>query len=155
MNTLTTTLLAVAVTLMAGCTERHSMETATTHPSADDLTANSWQLVKIMSMDDRVFAPTNTAVYTLTFSPDGTVVMQADCNRASGDWRSTRRGHLEFGPLATTRALCPPDSLSGQYLSQFPFVRSYVMRDGHLFLATLADGAIIEFAPRASGPQTL
>jgi hypothetical protein len=26
-------------------------------------------------------------------------------------------------------------------------VRSYVMKDGHLFLATMADGSIIEFEP--------
>jgi hypothetical protein len=28
-----------------------------------------------------------------------------------------------------------------------PWVRSYVLKDGHLFLATMADGSIIEFAP--------
>ncbi|MBL8201623.1 MAG: hypothetical protein JNK40_11665 [Chromatiales bacterium] len=33
------------------------------------------------------------------------------------------------------------------YLAQFEWVRSYVMKDGHLFLATMADGAIIEFEP--------
>jgi hypothetical protein len=43
--------------------------------------------------------------------------------------------------------MCPPESLSERYLAQFEWVRSYVMRDGHLFLATMADGAIIEFEP--------
>ena len=32
-------------------------------------------------------------------------------------------------------------------MAQFPWVRSYVMRDGHLYLATMADGSIIEFEP--------
>jgi hypothetical protein len=31
--------------------------------------------------------------------------------------------------------------------AQSPRVRSYVLRDGHLFLATMADGAILEFRP--------
>ena len=43
--------------------------------------------------------------------------------------------------------MCPPPSISDRYLAQFEWVRSYVMHDGHLFLATQADGAIIEFEP--------
>jgi para-nitrobenzyl esterase len=128
---------------------------AEANPSADDLAANAWQLVKIMSMDDSVFEPQDASVYTLTFSAEGSVAIQADCNRAKGGWSSTRRGHVEFGPLAASRALCSPDSLSARYLSQFPYVRSYVIRNGHLFLATLADGAIIEFAPGVTASQTL
>ena len=31
--------------------------------------------------------------------------------------------------------------------SKYTLVRSYVLRDGHLFLATMADGSIIEFRP--------
>jgi hypothetical protein len=32
-------------------------------------------------------------------------------------------------------------------MAQFPWVRSYVTKDGGLFLATMADGSIIEFEP--------
>jgi hypothetical protein len=54
---------------------------------------------------------------------------------------------LTFGAIAATRARCQPESLSQNYLAQFDWVRSYVMRGGHLFLATMADGSIIEFEP--------
>jgi hypothetical protein len=37
--------------------------------------------------------------------------------------------------------------LHDRYLAQFPWVRSYVMKDGRLFLATMADGSIVEFEP--------
>lgn len=43
--------------------------------------------------------------------------------------------------------MCPPDSLHDRCLVQFPWVRSYVKQDGNLFLATMADGSIIEFEP--------
>ncbi len=61
-------------------------------------------------------------------------------------WTSKAAGELNFGPIASTRAQCPPGSLSDIYLAQFEWVRSYVMQDGHLFLATMADGSITEFA---------
>jgi hypothetical protein len=32
-------------------------------------------------------------------------------------------------------------------MGQFQWVRSYVLENGNLFLATMADGSIIEFEP--------
>ncbi len=115
--------------------------------AASELAGTSWRLVEIMSMNDRVDVPDDRSKYTLELQADGTATMQADCNRGSGSWMSESAGQLGFGPLASTRALCPPDSLSERYLAQFKWVRSYVMKNGHLFLATMADGSIIEFEP--------
>ena len=106
-----------------------------------------WRLVQIMSMDDSTYKPDDQALYTLNFEVDGNMSVLADCNRGKGSWTSESDGQLQFGPIATTRVMCPPGSLHDRYLSQFEWVRSYVMRDGHLFLATMADGAIIEFEP--------
>jgi para-nitrobenzyl esterase len=61
-------------------------------------------------------------------------------------------------------AICPPGSLHDHLVKQWPYVRSkytiafgadgsssariaYVMKDGHLFLALMADGGIYEFEP--------
>jgi len=57
---------------------------------------------------------------------------------------------LELGPLALTRAKCPEGSLHDHIAKQWTFVRSFVIKDGHLFLALMADGGIYEFAPLAS-----
>jgi hypothetical protein len=46
---------------------------------------------------------------------------------------------------------CPGDSLDARYLSQLEYVRSWMIEDGHLFLALMADGGIMEFEP-GSGP---
>ena len=100
-----------------------------------------------MSMDDKVYTPEDPAAYTLELTQDGKAHVRADCNRANASWTSESAGQLQFGPMAGTRAACPPGSLHDTYLGQFEWVRSYVIRDGHLFLATMADGSIIEFEP--------
>jgi len=112
-----------------------------------DLSATSWQLVKIMSMDDSSASPDDPSKYTLKFGKDGRAAIQADCNRGTGSWSSRSQSQLAFSKIASTRALCPPGSISEKFLAQFEWVRSYTLHDGHLFLATMADGSIIEFEP--------
>lgn len=114
---------------------------------ADDLAGSSWQLVAIQSMDDSVLAPEIPWSYTLEFARDGSVAIKADCNRAQGTWQSRTDGDLSFGPMPATLALCPPPSISEDFLAQLGWVRSYVVKDSNLFLATMADRSIIEFAP--------
>jgi heat shock protein HslJ len=115
--------------------------------AAGELAGTAWQLVNIASMDDTDYRPDVPSNYTLALGSDGTVSIRADCNRGTGAWSSDGPGQLRFGPIASTRALCPPGSLSERYLAQFEWVRSYVMREGRLYLATMADGSIIEFEP--------
>jgi heat shock protein HslJ len=114
----------------------------------------SWQLVKFQSMDDTVRTPDDRSKYTIEFEDGGKLTARIDCNRGIGTWATSGESQIEFGPLALTRAQCPPDSLHDQIVRQWPFIRSYVMRDEHLFLALMADGGIYEFEPigRAKPP---
>ncbi|WP_116368327.1 META domain-containing protein [Parahaliea mediterranea] len=134
----------------AGLKAREPAEAAVVNNSGSvaDLVGTEWQLVNIQSMDDSEVAPAAGAVFAMTFQADGAVALQVDCNRGSGRWESAGRGQLRFGPVATTRRLCGPGSLDGRFLNELEYVRSYVVRDGHLYLATLADGAILAFRPR-------
>jgi len=119
-----------------------------TQPDATEaLAGRSWRLVQIMSMDDTTYAPEDRSQYTLTFTADGGAQIRAACNRGTGSWESSAPGKLSFGQIAVTQAQCPPGSLHDRYMAQFPWVRSYVMRGGNLFLATMADGSIVEFEP--------
>ena len=113
------------------------------------LAGTAWQLVRIMSMDDSVYEPRDRSLYRLEFGDKGSASILADCNRGTGSWTSEQPPKLEFGPLASTKALCQPGSISERFMMQFHWVRSYTMKDGHLFLATMADGSIIEFEPLA------
>jgi para-nitrobenzyl esterase len=116
---------------------------------AGGLGGTSWQLVKFQGGDDTVLRPDDKSKYTLAFGADGTVNARIDCNRGRGGWKSPEKGRLEFGPMALTRAMCPPESLHDRMVKHLPFIRSYVMKDGHLFLSLMADGGIYEFEPVA------
>ena len=116
-------------------------------PAADDLSGTAWQLVKFSGGDDTVLAPDDKSKYTLAFGSDGSLSALIDCNRGRGTWRSSAKGQLELGPIALTRAQCPPGSLHDRMVKQLPYIRSYVLKDGRLYLSLMADGGIYEFEP--------
>ena len=120
---------------------------AQTSNAVSDLGGTSWQLVQFQSSDDTTLTPDDRAKYTIAFTAEGQVSMRIDCNRGRGTWTSSEPNQLVFGPIATTRALCPPGSLFDRVVQDLPLVRSYVLQDGHLFLSLMADGGIYEFEP--------
>ena len=111
------------------------------------LAGTSWQLIKFQDGDDAVLTPDDRSKYTITFDKGGNVSARVDCNRGRGTWKSSGPGQLQFGPLALTRAMCPAGSLHDQIAKQWTNIRSYVIKDGHLFLSLMADGGIYEFEP--------
>ncbi len=115
--------------------------------AASPLTGVTWRLVGFKGGDDRTFAPDDRARYTLRFAPDGKVQARLDCNRGMGTWTSAGPGQLALGPLALTRAMCPPGSLHDRLARDWGYVRSYVLKDGNLYLSLLADAGIYEYEP--------
>jgi len=111
------------------------------------LAGTSWQLVKFQGSDDTTLTPDDRAKYTIEFAEGGRLTARVDCNRGRGTWKSSGASQIGFGPLALTRAKCPLGSLHDQIVKQWGNIRSYVIRDGHLFLALMADGGIYEFEP--------
>lgn len=120
------------------------------------LGGTSWQLVEIQSMDDAqgTNRPADPARYTLAFNTDGSLSARLDCNRGSGTWSNeianATGGSLTFGPMAVTKALCPEPSLGETLERQLPYVRSFVMRDGRMYMSLMADGGIIAWEPIAT-----
>ncbi len=119
--------------------------------SAVPLSGTAWRLRAIQSMDDAQGTTTvaDPERYTVTFGADGKASFRLDCNRGSGSWQSmasgSDSGSLEFGMVATTRAMCPPGSLDQKHMRQLPYVRSYLFKDGKLFMSLMADGGILEW----------
>ena len=116
--------------------------------SLEVLTRTDWVLVEFQSMSDEIgtVRPEDPSLYTLSFGSDGKVSMRLNCNRGSGSWSATptsaRGGSIEFGPIAATRAFCPPPSLDEQIARDFEYVRSYTIEEDRLFLSLMADGGI-------------
>jgi para-nitrobenzyl esterase len=103
--------------------------------------------VKFQSSDEKTLVPDDKAKYTIYFGSDGRVSARIDCNRGTGTWKSSGPNQLQFGPLALTRAACPVGSLHDRLAKDWEFVRSYIIRNRHLFLSLVADGGIYEFEP--------
>jgi len=133
----------IAVLLVLGCAQ------GPPQPAAGGLAGTAWQLVRFRGGDDKVLIPGGGAKYTLAFGADGRVSARIDCNRGSGAWKSDGKSQIEFGPMAVTRAMCPPASMPmhDHILKQLPHIRSYAIKDGRLFLSLMADGGIYEFEP--------
>lgn len=123
------------------------------HNSAGSLPNTSWQLVKFQGSDDTTLMTGDKAKYTIAFQSDGSVNARIDCNRGRGTWKSPAPNQLALGPLALTRAMCPAAPLTDRLPKDWSNVRSFVIKDGHLFLSLMADGGIYEFEP--VGQQSL
>jgi heat shock protein HslJ len=138
--------LPAAWVLVAGC--------AAPTPAPASLAGTSWQLHAIQSMDDaqgttRIAEPRR---FTLRLQADGSASLQLDCNRATATWNAApssdgASGGLAFGPVAGTRALCPPPRLDERVVRDLAFVRGYLLKDGKLFMSLMADGGIYEWRP--------
>jgi para-nitrobenzyl esterase len=113
---------------------------------SSELAGTSWRLVKFQGGDGRVVRPAGSQ-YTLAFNADGSLRARIDCNTGRGSWKSSGPGRIELGPMAITRAMCPPGSMHDYVVKQLPDIRSYTIRNGHLFLSLVADGGSYEFEP--------
>jgi para-nitrobenzyl esterase len=141
---------------IAGCDRTAAPPDAANAPSAAssaapaNLAGTSWQLVKFTGSDGSKLEPDDSTKYTLAFQSDGVVVARIDCNRGRGTWKSVEPGQLVFGPLALTRMMCPPGSMHDRVAADWDAVRSFALKDGHLYLSLMADGGTYEYAPASA-----
>jgi heat shock protein HslJ len=115
--------------------------------NTSDLAGTSWQLVRFVGGDNATLTPDDSSKYTLAFQADGTANVRIDCNRGRSAWKSETAHQLEFGPLALTRAMCPEAPLTTRLPNDWEYIRSYVIKDEHLYLSLIADGGTYEFEP--------
>lgn len=109
------------------------------------ITGVVWQWAETQMMDDTVITPTNPESYYLSFSPDGSVTGQIDCNRAFGSY--TTDGSQITLMLATSRMFCGDESQDADFGLAIAEVTSYVIRDGKLAMAMPMDSGIVVFEP--------
>ncbi len=140
--------------LLGGCEKPATPPAAATPTANANLAGTSWQLVKVTGSDGKSVKPDDRSKYTLSFEPDGGVVARIDCNRGHATWKSEAPHQLALGPLALTRMMCPEGSMHDRVAADWGAVRSYAIKDGHLFLALMADGGTYEYeAVPAAAPS--
>jgi heat shock protein HslJ len=100
-------------------------------------------------------APGDPSAYTLAFGEDDQVAVQADCNRGRGPF-AVYGTRITIGPLATTRAACPPGSLSDQFVQAVGAATSFAFAEGQLLLTLPNDAGTLVFAAKSveSSPAT-
>lgn len=92
------------------------------------------------------------ARFTMHLGADGKASFRLDCNRGMGSWQASPAadgvsGQIAFGPIAATRALCPPPHLDERVVRDLAYVRGYLLKDGNLYMSLMADAAIYEWHP--------
>ena len=115
--------------------------------AANELAGTSWKLVKFQGGDETTSVPDDGSKYTIAFGRNGRVTARVDCNRGSSTWRSPRTNELQFGSWSMTRAKCSPGSLHDKIVTEGANVRSYSIKDGHLFLSGMSAGGFYELEP--------
>ncbi len=117
------------------------------------LTASPWSWQQTQMNDGALIRPANPDRYQLRFHPDGTLAIQADCNRALASYRlEESRLHLDLGP--TTLMACDEDSLGDRFLIQLGAVSLVFFQEGQLFIDLKFDSGTMKFSPLETA-QTL
>ncbi len=91
--------------------------------------------------------------YAVEFNADGTVNILADCNRANGTY-SASGGSINIEALAMTRALCPPDSYSDNFVRALNAVAVYSFHGDTLLLDLPADRGTLKLSEQPPQPPT-
>ena len=143
-NLINAMLALAAVAIMSATTSSQPFANA---QNSNALAGTSWKLVKFQTGDDATLVPDDGSKYTITFGSNGRVTSRVDCNRGSSTWRSPRANELQFGSWSMTRAKCSPGSLHDKIVTEGANVRSYYLKDGHLFLSGMSAGGYYELEP--------
>lgn len=137
--------------------EQWAMQQPQVEAPVPSLAGTRWSLVGFQSSDDAIgkVIPPNVERYTMTFEDGGRLLLQLDCNRASGTWSVTSQSMqggalaLKGGPM--TRAMCQHGAMDNQLARDLARIRSFTLKQDRLFLALEADAGIYEFKRTTEG----
>ncbi len=127
-----------------------SKPTATVAPTAVptkisvQLTNTTWTWVRFFSPVEASDVA-NSDKYALVFRPDGTLSVAADCNKASGTYK-TVGSLVQIQLTPATLTACSSGSLSDQFLKNLETATLYFIDDDSLYIELFADSGVMKFA---------
>lgn len=140
-------LMAVAAMGLGSSAQAQSGEDQETSDSL--LSGTSWKLIAIESIaqTQASFQIEDPQAYQMRLGEDGQATMSLGCNNALGSWNATpglkaNVGNLSFGPLAMTRALCPPPRYDEHIALNVNAVERYLVNDTRLYFELPAQDSI-------------
>ena len=106
----------------------------------------NWKWEQTRYNNDEEAVPTDPSVYVLTFNTDGTINIQADCNRGVGTY-SAEGSSIAIEVSYTTRAMCPPESMGQTFVKDLNAARIFFFgNEGNLFLDLQYDTGTMKFS---------
>lgn len=81
--------------------------------------------------------------YTLEFATRSRLAGQADCNRYFGGYEADK-GRIKVLAVGATRAACPPESFSDEFMRMIGAATQYEIRNAQLRLSG-PDGSVLVF----------
>lgn len=133
-------LWVVLAAALGGC--RYYTETIPEKDTEDPL-FGIWTLVALQrpgAAEERI-AP--EPPYTLEFATKSRLAGRADCNRYFGGYEADK-GRIKVLAVGATRAACPPESFSNEFLRLIGAATQYEIRNAQLRLSG-ADGSVLAF----------
>jgi heat shock protein HslJ len=137
------TLAAIASTALFGAA---ACVAPTTSPEVPMLTGTVWELQQIQMSDGALLTANPPENYTAEFTPQGEVFVQADCNRAIGQFTEEADGRLSVQMGPTTMAACPEGSIGPQFLQALNNSNLFFFQDEDLFIDLAFDSGTMQFS---------
>ena len=100
------------------------------------LVGTPWHLVKMVERELNL----SPEQFVFTFSKDGAFGGVGACNRMMGDYTTTEKGVMTFGPVASTRRMCPDANLETEFIAILDRATHYEV-DGNI-LMILSNGEV-------------
>ena len=119
-------------------------------PAGDSLLVGKvWQWNKTIFSDGRTVEVASPASYTVEFMADGKVSVKADCNMAAGGYTVDGANlAIQLGPM--TMAMCPPESLSDEFVKELGEVAQYQVSGETLHLVFKLDSGSMSLTSGAA-----
>lgn len=121
--------------------ERGDVAADSTLPS--DVLDATWEWVSFTTPVEQIDVD-KPERYTIRFERGGRAALKADCNRGTASYSTGKDRRIAFRPIALTRAMCPPGSLSDRFAKEVGRA-SYFKKDGDLFLELPVDSGALRF----------
>ncbi len=93
------------------------------------LKGTEWQVVRMMGRDYSF----EKGEFTFSFNDEGIFAGRGACNQMSGGYTTSPTGALKFDGLASTRMMCPDQSLETEFAALLERITHYEV-DGNMLL---------------------
>jgi heat shock protein HslJ len=108
------------------------------------LTGTNWAWGESRYNNNTEVRPPESSSFRITFKPEGSLLIQADCNTIHGSYRASGKSILiTLGP--STMAACAPDSPDQQFLRDLEGAAVWFLKKGDLYLDLKADAGTMDF----------